>query len=69
MPCNAVHIGSDKCDFDPEFGPIPNALEALEYEDTFHEDGDSVDLKPDSEEDSLDERFEASLFTKSKESS
>ena len=51
MPCNAVHIGSDQCEFDPEFGPIPNELGALEHEETFHEDGDSVDLKPDSEED------------------
>ena len=51
MPCNAVHIGSDQCDFDPDFGPIPNELEASEHEETFHEDGDSVDLKPEPEED------------------
>ena len=49
MPCNSVHIGNDQCEYDPDFGPIPSDLEMSEQDDTFHEDGDSVDLQPEPE--------------------
>ena len=51
MPCNSVHIGNDQCKHDPDFGPIPSDLEMSEQDDTFHEDGHSVDLQPEPEED------------------
>ena len=51
MPCNAVHVDSDPCEKDPDFGRIPGKLEESEHEGPFHEDGDPVYLKPESEED------------------